>query len=168
MSIILDGDNRGWLAKERMSVTPKHRLNALTNLLRVLEAIPPNAFDLAVVLTVRGNEKKWAGVAEKYRKVPIGECGAKGCAFGWAGADDWFRRRGIRSDFVRLKDDRGSYLAPTNSMKIKGNDASPWAWFGITHDESIDLFYAEDHDTYRDTKRKVRLLIKKYSKEQPA
>lgn len=82
---------------------------ALTQLVRVLEAVPSDRFDM----------RTWTA---PWRS---GECGFAGCAAGWAGQDKWFNDQGFTCGVngPRL-DGRGqSWLALEKMFDIRDTQA---------------------------------------------
>lgn len=170
-SIILSRCNYD-VADEHLRVTPRHRREALENLARVLGVIPKKAFNLDVEVLVRGSSARLKQIAKDFGHVKLGTCGATGCAYGWAGADPWFRKRGLSSVVTfRKVGGGGGYVKEVVRFRspTKRRSLSPAEWFGLTYDESQDLFgldsigFGDRHRTLAATRKKVRLLIAKYS-----
>lgn len=167
-SIILDRENTARLTRDDLAVTPRHREAALRNLARVLKGIPRKSFNLKYEILVRGSISQLQKTAKNFGNVKLGTCGAIACAYGWAGADSWFRARGLKSEVSfngTYIDENVKFGHPTN-----GSAMIPQAWFGLTDEEGDDLFGIgwNQHNTTQTsslvaTRQKVKLLIKKYS-----
>ena len=85
------------------------------------------------------------------------ECGTIGCAIGWAAADPWFKRRGLKlRRSIELGYEKNWY--PVCSELVKGEAVSKF--FNLTISERHNLFYPGGYT--RDNRRDVIRRIEKF------
>lgn len=170
MSPILQNLNKTWPSE--MAITARERLARLKHLLAdVLDKIPEEAFYLGTEMSVPDNSRE---IVRRIGKVPIGTCGAIGCAYGWAGVHPWFRARGLKTRVRVVKGDAYHAYHPSCdwvdeevSFRFGRRMSNSVEWFGLTVQEDADLFYGDLMTTLAQTRLKVKRLIRKYSKPQP-
>lgn len=147
-------DELAALVSTDFRISHKERIERLQNLKRVVKSIPDKAFDLRSVFVIPC-AKDPDEVLAKIGHVPLGHCGAVGCAFGWAGLDPWFQKRGAKTDV----------LNDHTLFRIGQKHVSETEWFGLTEEDTNMLFFpgnGQKSISKKSTLRRIDLLIQKY------
>ena len=117
----------------------------LLQVVRVLEELPK---------TKRFNLRCW------HKVKPF--CGTEACAVGWAAADPWFKRRGLKLA-VDDEDNGGRTTYEPVYRSTSGFDAAA-DFFSITFDEALHLFsplqYFHGKRSRRDVIRRIKAFVK--------
>lgn len=73
------------------------------------------------------------------------DCGTVACAAGYCGLDPWFRKRGLRMDFVETLD-KGYFEPPDNIEEFFGEDGSNGIFFDtVPRSVSVVIKEIQDH-----------------------